>query len=187
MKRINDIFYSLQGEGHNTGMAAVFVRFAGCNLKCSFCDTDFHSYREMTDAEILAEVRQYPARWVILTGGEPTLQVDESLIHTLHSAGLQIAMETNGTRIPPEGIDWITCSPKGETKIRQCNELKVIFEDPSSDISDCGIAADHYYLQPCDVGNSERNAEIVTACVEYIKRHPKWRLSLQTHKLVGFK
>ena len=112
MKRINDIFYSLQGEGHNTGRAAVFIRFAGCNLRCSFCDTEFDTYREMSDEQILEAISQYPARFVVLTGGEPTLQVDEAFVELLHQHGYEVAMESNGTRPAPRNLDWLTVSPK---------------------------------------------------------------------------
>ena len=193
MKRINDIFYSLQGEGRNTGRAAVFIRFAGCNLRCPFCDTEFSEYREMSDADILAAISGYPSRFVVLTGGEPTLQTDAEFIALLHSNGYEVAMESNGTRHPAAAVDWLTVSPKqaytGETgrlAVTRCDELKVIF-DGRTEVSDCGIEADHYYLQPCDTGDEERNRTITEACVRYICDHPKWRLSLQTHKMIGFK
>jgi organic radical activating enzyme len=197
MKRINNIFYSLQGEGRNTGRAAVFIRFAGCNLRCSFCDTEFESYREMSDEEILAEVEalvpsyQTPLPWggagggllVVLTGGEPTLQVDEAFVDLLHQHGYEVAMESNGTRFAPRNLDWLTVSPK-QSPIRQhCNEVKVVFVD-AVQVPDIDLEADYYYLQPCDVGDVERNKAITQACVEYIKQHPRWRLSLQTHKLI---
>lgn len=184
MKRVNNIFYSLQGEGRNTGRAAVFVRFSGCNLRCPFCDTDFAAYREMTDDDILRAVSQYPARLVVLTGGEPTLQVDRPFVDLLHAHGYEVAMESNGTRQPVDGIDWLTCSPKERVAVTRCNELKCIFDGDASGVSDHGIAADYYYLQPCDTGDAARNRAITAACVEYIKLHPKWRLSLQTHKLI---
>lgn len=114
MKRVNDIFYSIQGEGRNAGRAAVFVRFSGCNLKCPLCDTDFADFRLMSDEDIIAEISQWPARLVILTGGEPTLQTDAPFVEKLHDAGFEVAMETNGTNIPPDNIDWITCSPSRE-------------------------------------------------------------------------
>lgn len=193
MKRVNDIFYSLQGEGRNTGRAAVFVRFAGCNLHCPFCDTDFTDYREMSDEDILAAIIPYPSRFVVVTGGEPTLQLDRAFIDLLHSYGYEIAMETNGTHSVPEGIDWVTVSPKqaftgskGSLKVKQCNELKCIF-DGTTPVDDYGIVADYYYLQPCDTGDTVRNVSILSACIAYIEAHPRWRLSLQTHKLVGFK
>lgn len=185
--KINEIFYSLQGEGRNTGRAAVFVRFSGCNLKCPFCDTLFSSYREMSNDDIVEAIKQYPARLVILTGGEPTLQVDKPLVDLLHASGYEIAMESNGTRQPVDGIDWFTCSPKEHVAVTRCNELKCLFDGNADNVSDHGITADYYYLQPCDVGDAARNAAITAACVEYIKQHPKWRLSLQTHKLIDIK
>ncbi len=187
MKRINDIFYSLQGEGRNTGRAAIFIRFAGCNLKCPFCDTDFAQYEEMSDEDILNRIKSYPSHFVVLTGGEPSLQVDRQLVDLLHKHGYELAMETNGTHPIVDGIDWITCSPKGNTVIKRCNELKCIFEEATLEPDDHGISAEYKYLQPCDVQNTERNAQIVKHCFDYILQHPEWRMSLQTHKLVGFK
>jgi organic radical activating enzyme len=193
--RVNDIFYSLQGEGYHTGRAAVFVRFAGCNLRCSFCDTEFDSYREMTADEIVTTISQYPARFVVLTGGEPTLQVDEAFVDLLHQHSFEVAMESNGTRPAPQNLDWPTVSPKRlrgkakeDTGKRLPDELKVIFDedtDPETYLST--LHAPLLFLQPCDTGNAERNAVIINKCVDYIKEHPEWRLSLQTHKLVGFK
>lgn len=199
MYRVNDIFYSLQGEGHNTGRAAVFIRFAGCNLRCSFCDTEFDTYREMTAEEIVASINTYPARFVVLTGGEPTLQVDEAFVDLLHQHGFEVAMESNGTRPAPKNLDWLTVSPKisgekwkVESGWRLPDEVKVVFDEntvpetylPSpSTLSLSPIL----YLQPCDTGNAERNAIIINRCIDYIKEHPQWRLSLQTHKLIGFK
>ena len=193
MYRVNDIFYSLQGEGRNSGMAAVFIRFSGCNLKCSFCDTDFSEYKEMTLDDILNSVKQLTQECtgnehplIVLTGGEPTLQVDEEFISAFHDLGYKVAMESNGTKEPPANLDWFTVSPKTNVKVKKCNELKCIFDERMlTDTFD--IEADYYYLQPCDTGNLMRNSEIMTICIEYIKLHPKWRLSLQTHKLIGFK
>jgi organic radical activating enzyme len=112
MYRVNDIFYSLQGEGHNTGRAAVFIRFAGCNLRCPFCDTEFDTYREMSIDDILQAIAPYPTRFVVLTGGEPTLQADEEFVDRLHLQGYEVAMESNGTRPAPKNLDWLTVSPK---------------------------------------------------------------------------
>lgn len=184
--RVNDIFYSLQGEGHNTGRAAVFIRFSGCNLHCSFCDTDFSHYRELTIDDIIGEMAQYPARFVVLTGGEPSLQASFDFIDRLHREGYEVAMESNGTHIPPANLDWLTVSPKENVAVKLCQELKVLF-DGQTPVNDWGIKADYYYLQPCDMGDRQRNADITNRCVDYIKKHPQWRLSLQTHKLVGFK
>ena len=197
MKRINDIFYSLQGEGHNTGRAAVFIRFAGCNLRCSFCDTEFDTYREMSDEQILEAISQYSARFVVLTGGEPTLQVDEAFVELLHQHGYEVAMESNGTRPAPQNLDWLTVSPKVRSEKLEvkseklADELKVVFDETTAPESYLSLLTSHFspllFLQPCDTGDAARNEAIVARCVEYIKEHPWWRLSLQTHKLVGFK
>ena len=145
MKRINNIFYSLQGEGRNTGRAAVFIRFAGCNLRCSFCDTEFESYREMSNEEILAEVEALRPQTsdlrplLVLTGGEPTLQVDETFVDFLHQHGYEVAMESNGTRPAPKNLDWLTVSPKesGQWKVdggkRLPDEIKVVFDEHTAE------------------------------------------------------
>jgi len=192
--RVNDIFYSLQGEGFHTGRAAVFVRFSGCNLNCPFCDTDFSAYNELTTGQIVDALTAFPARFVVLTGGEPTLQVDEELIDSLHKVGFEVAMETNGTHALPTNLDWSTVSPKGQTVVTHCNELKLVFGSSYASIvkgdevpSTHGITADYYYLQPCDTGDPQKNRELTDACIAYIRQHPQWRLSLQTHKLAGFK
>lgn len=184
--RVNDIFYSLQGEGYNAGRAAAFVRFAGCNLRCPFCDTEFESFSEMTADDILKAIGAYPTRFVVLTGGEPTLQVDEAFVDFLHQHGYEVAMESNGTCRAPGNLDWLTVSPKCEGQQKHCNELKVIFTSPQS-VSDFGIEADIRSLQPCDTGDTVRNAQILSDCICYIKQHPQWRLSLQMHKLIGIK
>ena len=193
--RVNNIFYSLQGEGRNTGRAAVFIRFAGCNLRCSFCDTEFESYREMTGEDILAAIRDYSSHFVVLTGGEPTLQVDETLVDLLHQHGYEVAMESNGTRPAPHNLDWLTVSPKtsggewGEVRGQRLpNELKVVFDETTDPETFLSPLTSHplplLYLQPCDTGDPDHNKAITQACVEYIKAHPQWRLSLQTHKLI---
>ena len=211
MYKVNDIFSSLQGEGHHTGHAATFVRFAGCNLRCSFCDTDFTHYREMSAEEIVESVKQYTTRFVVLTGGEPSLQVDETLVAALHEAGFYIAVETNGTRLLPESIDWVTVSPKQpltttslpQIESGRVNEIKVVFDGTASDIllsvehleKEAEYTRDSFhnlpspllFLQPCDVGDAQHNAEITRQCIEYIMQHPCWQLSLQTHKLANFK
>lgn len=179
MRKINEIFYSLQGEGFHTGVPAVFVRFAGCNLKCPFCDTQHEEGRPMSDEEIIAEVNRYPAPTVILTGGEPGLWVDTPLVEALHRAGKYICIETNGTCPLPEGIDWVTCSPKEGAAVRltHIDEVKVVYT--GQDVRPyLQLTARHYFLQPCSCSNTEE----VTA---YIMQHPQWRLSLQTHKLLN--
>ena len=201
--RVNNIFYSLQGEGRNTGRAAVFIRFAGCNLRCSFCDTEFETYREMSNEEIMAEVEALSPQisalkpLLVLTGGEPTLQVDEAFVDFLHQHGYEVAMESNGTRPAPQNLDWLTVSPKVRSEKLEvkseklADELKVVFDETTAPESYLSLLTSHFspllFLQPCDTGDAARNEAIVARCVEYIKEHPWWRLSLQTHKLVGFK
>ena len=196
--RINEIFYSLQGEGHNTGRAAVFIRFAGCNLRCSFCDTEFDSYHEMTASAIISAIAAYPARFVVLTGGEPTLQADEAFVDLLHQHGYEVAMESNGTRPAPRNLDWLTISPKPTHNTHlpytlhslPPNELKLIFDGitvPDDLLSQLPAPAPLLYLQPCDTGDAARNAQLLHDCIAYIEEHPQWRLSLQTHKLTGIK
>ena len=189
MYRVNEIFCSLQGEGYHAGTPAAFVRLSGCNLSCPFCDTDHESFRLMTADEIVGEARRAsgPAvSMLVLTGGEPTLQADDELIAALHRGGFYVCMETNGTHLPPKGVDWLTVSPKSRTAVRQCDELKLVFTD-AQHVGDFGIEATHRFLQPCDTGDPMRNSDIVSRCVDYVRQHPQWRLSLQVHKLAGFK
>ena len=178
MRKINEIFYSLQGEGFHTGTPAVFIRFSGCNLKCPFCDTQHEEGRLMTDEDILKEVNQYPTPTIILTGGEPSLWIDEALIDLLHQNGKYICIETNGTKPLPAHIDWVTCSPKsgGKVVLTHMDEVKVVYEgQPLSPYE--SLPAQHFFLQPCSCANT---AETVACILE----HPNWRLSLQTHKLI---
>lgn len=217
MYRVNEIFYTLQGEGAHSGIPAVFVRLSGCNLRCPWCDTEFADYREMSAYEVVAEVcslydLQNPRRkMVVLTGGEPSLQVDKPLVDALHAAGFYICIETNGTHPLPEGIDWITCSPK-ETSLqhsavsgqapltlKRVNEVKVVFTgtyDP--EVWRSQLEAEHWMLQPLrftgewlidhavDEWEDDRNDNLDDT-VRYILAHPFWRLSVQLHKIVGLR
>ena len=167
MKRINEIFYSLQGEGYNTGTAAVFVRFSGCNLQCHFCDTDHHSGIVMSERQII-----------------------EAII-LKHYTGKRIAIETNGTNPLPDNIDWVTLSPKGAYQggdtfpllIDRCDELKVVYTGQPLD-GYFKIQATHRFLQPCYCADPElRNANLQAT----ILADPRWRLSLQTHRLLGIR
>ena len=179
MRKINEIFYSLQGEGAHTGTPAVFVRFSGCNLRCPFCDTAHEEGSFLSDEEILAEVSKYPCRTVILTGGEPGLWIDADFIEALHRIGRYVCIETNGTCVLPEQIDWVTCSPKegGALRVRKVDEVKVVYT--GQDVTPyLKIRAREYFLQPC----SGKNTDEVIA---YLLEHPEWRLSLQTHKLLN--
>ena len=187
LMKINEIFYSLQGEGHYTGTPAVFVRFAGCNLKCSFCDTDFTSFTEMTEDDIVREIGQYPTNHIVITGGEPTLQITASLVSKLHEAGKYVQIETNGTNVLPDGcnIDWVTCSPKYKAVRQQhIDELKVVFEGQDMSQYDC-LTASEYRLQPCDTQDEGKNKEILRQTIDFILKNPKWKLSLQTHKILN--
>ena len=189
--RVNEIFYSLQGEGRWAGRAAVFIRFSGCNLKCPFCDTDFKDYKEMTLGDIIEAVKPWKhCGFVVLTGGEPTLQVDERLVVVLHREGFYVAIETNGIKKAPFSVDWITVSPKNgycenarSLAMQHVNEVKIVF-DGEHEISDYDLPVEERYLQPCDTGDKKRNEKIIQQCIEFIKEHPEWRLSLQIQKII---
>lgn len=190
--KINEIFYSIQGEGRWAGRPAIFIRFSGCNLKCPFCDTDFKKFEEMGEIDVLQRVQEVSegCKFIVFTGGEPTLQLDENLTTLLHKWGYYLSMETNGTYKVPGGIDWVTCSPKSlfvkkaEPVIKVASEVKVVF-DGKHKITDCGIDAEHYYVQPCDVGNKEKNADILKQTVAFVESHPKWSFSLQQQKIIN--
>jgi 7-carboxy-7-deazaguanine synthase (Cx14CxxC type) len=206
---VKEIYYTLQGEGANTGRAAVFCRFSGCNLWsgyeedrpraiCQFCDTDFVDTTgpgggKFPSARELAQAvsRQWPAGapgsrpFVVLTGGEPLLQVDRPLVEELHGAGFEIAIETNGTRLPPPGIDWTCVSPKAgaEFVLRSGDELKLVYPQPGAEPERYeGLDFRHFFLQPMD---GPRLAENMHLAARYCLQHPQWRLSLQMHKTVG--
>ncbi len=206
---VKEIFHSLQGEGRNAGRPAVFCRFAGCNLwsgresdrptaACTFCDTDFvgtdgRGGGRFDDSQSLVSAieqmwgpsRQH--RFVVLTGGEPLLQVDDELLTALHEAEFEVAVETNGTIQAPGRIDWVTVSPKGSAALAQTtgDELKLIFPQEGVDPAAFeGLAFDHFLLQPMDGPDRAGNA---AAAVAYCLDHPRWRLSLQTHKYLGIR
>jgi 7-carboxy-7-deazaguanine synthase (Cx14CxxC type) len=207
---VKEIYYTLQGEGANAGRAAVFCRFAGCNLWtgreedrstaiCGFCDTDFvgtdgvgggrfSCARALAGAVAAcwpegAAVNARPL--VVCTGGEPLLQLDEPIVQALHEAGFEVAIETNGTRLPPPGIDWICVSPKAgaDLLLKAGNELKLIFPQPGAEPQRYeSLDFRHFFLQPMDGPNREQNTQLA---VRYCLDHPGWRLSLQTHKLLN--
>ncbi len=178
MKKINEIFYSLQGEGFWSGTPMIFIRFSGCNLQCDFCDTKHETFTEMTDSEILTQINTFPCKRVCLTGGEPSLQINDSLIGVLHQNGYIIHIETNGTHPLPQGIDWITLSPKNEQIVlKKANELKIVYQE--QDVQQwLTFSAGYFFLQPCSCRNTEQT-------IQYILSHPQWRLSLQTHKYLN--
>jgi 7-carboxy-7-deazaguanine synthase (Cx14CxxC type) len=205
---VKEIFLTVQGEGGQAGRPAVFLRFSGCNLwsgreidraeaVCTFCDTDFVGMDgagggRFDDAEALAEA--VAGKWrggsgsrglVVCTGGEPLLQLDAPLIAALHARGFEIAVETNGTIAAPEGVDWICVSPKADATLEQTSgqELKLVFPQPGVDPARFeGLAFERFYLQPMDGLDRDANTQ---AAVAYCLDHPRWRLSVQTHKYIG--
>ncbi|MBZ5488223.1 7-carboxy-7-deazaguanine synthase [Halomonas aquamarina] len=213
MYHVKEAFYTLQGEGAQAGRASVFCRFTGCNLwsgrevdralaKCTFCDTDFigtdgiNGGRFASAAELAAHLQAlWPTSarnatpYVVFTGGEPLLQLDKALIDTLHDAGFEVAVETNGTLLPPPGIDWLCVSPKGRNTlaITQGDELKLVYpqtDAPPEQFSE--LAFTHFFLQPMDVGFLAQQTDNVASTTAYCMANPQWRLSLQTHKIAGF-
>ena len=208
---VKEIFYTLQGEGANAGRPAVFCRFAGCNLWsglerdrataiCQFCDTDFVGTDgtlggKFTGADALADVvlAQWPrpsprgARpLVVCTGGEPLLQLDDPLIRELHARGFEIAVETNGTIIAPGGIDWICVSPKAGADLvqRHGHELKVVLPQPLDFAELAKLDFQHRFVQPMDGPDRARNTQLA---IDWCLQHPEWRLSVQTHKVIGIR
>jgi 7-carboxy-7-deazaguanine synthase (Cx14CxxC type) len=207
---VKEMFYTLQGEGRHAGRPAVFCRFAGCNLWsgreedrssaiCQFCDTDFvgtdgtHGGKFDSAQALAAAIASFwPStdiahRFVVLTGGEPLLQVDEALVQALHAQGFEIAVESNGTVQPPAGIDWLCISPKAGSQIvvKQGQELKLVYPQAGQEPSQFeALAFDHFYLQPLDNAQAAANA---AAAVAYCQTHPRWKLSVQTHKWIGIR
>ncbi|BBP43965.1 7-carboxy-7-deazaguanine synthase [Thiosulfativibrio zosterae] len=208
--RVKEVFYSVQGEGFHAGRPAIFCRLSNCNLwtgreedrddaVCKFCDTDFigtdgQNGGSFASANDLVQhlLNFWPdasvAPFVVLTGGEPLLQVDQTLVDALHAAQFEIAIETNGTKRPPKGIDWICVSPKANAQVilTQGHELKLVYpqlENQPSDFSDLDFS--FFYLQPLDTGEPKTQHANLKACLAYCLKHPKWRLSLQTHKILG--
>ncbi|HET7336057.1 MAG TPA: 7-carboxy-7-deazaguanine synthase [Rhizomicrobium sp.] len=204
---VKEMYYTLQGEGAQTGRAAVFLRFAGCNLwsglerdradaVCNFCDTDFvgtngpgggkfKTADALADAVVAAWPHQGGVPYVVCTGGEPLLQLDDALVAALHARGFEVGVETNGTQEPPRGLDWICVSPKAQAplKLTRGNELKLVYpQDTAMPERFENLAFDHFFLQPMD---GPQQAENIEAATRYCLAHPQWRLSLQTHKLIG--
>lgn len=187
--KVNEIFYSLQGEGGRTGEASIFVRLAKCNLSCLYCDTDFDYGENMSVDRILKQIDSFPCKWIIWTGGEPTLQLTDEIVSFFKQNGYKQAIETNGTNPIPKGLDYIACSPKQEfEKIKSIipvvDELRfpIKKEDPLPHLSTLPQAK-HYFLSPI-FDNQKMISENVNYCVELIKQNPQWKLSLQIHKLI---
>jgi len=193
--KVAEIFYSLQGEGANTGKPAIFVRLAGCNKNCRFCDTDWKNGVEMSVAEILQEIEKFPAKMIIWTGGEPTLQLNNEILQ--HFTHYYNCVETNGTNPVPSKIDYIACSPKVDVEILRknfnfVNEFRFPYLKENENILpkiDDLPQADNYFLSPILLGNDvlcKKNKKNINFCIDFIKENPEWRLSFQTHKLLNF-
>jgi organic radical activating enzyme len=194
MWKVNEIFHSLQGEGYNTGTASVFIRLSGCNLSCPFCDTHHERGTMMSLPQIAEQVMRYPtAPLIVLTGGEPSLWIDDDFVAGLKQmTGKRIAIETNGTHPLPHGLDWVTLSPKTgiggsdgiPVVLTRCDELKVVYLGQDLAQYD-NITASHRYLQPCWVDDEEQCRSNMQATVQAVLDNPQWRLSLQTHRILG--
>jgi len=193
--KVKEIFYSLQGEGGRQGEASIFIRLSGCNFKCPFCDTDFSGGDEMTPEEILQTIRAFSCRWIIWTGGEPTLQLTDSILQFFKQAGYRQAIESNGRQRLSALLDYTVVSPKlqyGEDYALRYNprvdevRLPIQAGQPIPDIQIFPLAQ-YYFLSPVfeeSLQNTKRNIDY---CIEHIMQHPRWRLSVQLHKLVGMK
>jgi organic radical activating enzyme len=190
--KVNEIFYSLQGEGVRAGTASLFLRFSDCNQQCTAdthgfdCDTASASGRSLQPAEIIRELREADAdcNWVTLTGGEPALQVDRDLIDTLHDAGFKLAIETNGTIELPDGLDWITVSPKlpgHAIRQRTANEVKYV-RAYGQELPQTVVEADYRLISPAFTG-SRPDPKALRWCIQLVQKNPTWRLTLQMHKL----
>lgn len=176
---VNEIFYSLQGEGFYTGTPAVFLRFSGCNRKCDFCDTDHFDSIAMDAEQIVDKIRKFPSRHLVITGGEPTLQLDSDLLRAIKAEKFYVQIETNGSRPIPVEVDWVTCSPKlPPWNIDRIDELKIVFQGQNVEQIAALLPATHHFLQPLSGTN-------IPETVDYCKSHPRWRLSLQIHKLIN--
>lgn len=197
MRKINEIFYSLQGEGHHTGYPSVFIRFSGCNLACPFCDTRHEDGIYMDDEAIIRAVNLYRSEWIVITGGEPALSIDDDFIHLLKRAtGKKVAIETNGTIPVPREIDWVTVSPKfsicatkgGEIMTDRADEIKVV--DLGQDLEPyfslpCKTEKTLMYLQPCYVEDPKLNESNRLRTVRRVLEDPRWTLSVQLHRFLG--
>ena len=193
--KIAEIFYSLQGEGANMGKPAIFVRLAWCNQNCSFCDTEWKNGVDMSVTEILQEIEPFPAKMIIWTGGEPTLQLNNEILS--HFTHYYNGIETNGTNPVPSRIDYIACSPKVTVDVLQknfdfVNEFRFPYckenENILPEISDLP-RADNYFFSPILLGNdvfNKKNRENIASCIDFIKQNPQWRLSFQAHKFLNF-
>jgi organic radical activating enzyme len=189
--KVNEIFYSIQGEGARAGEPSIFVRLSGCDLKCSFCDTEFASGKEMTLEQLANELKAYGrCKWIVWTGGEPMLQLNDDVISYFHSRGYKQSIESNGNHPIPRSLDWIVVSPKVAEHVLKrhfpngVDELRYVRHAGHKAVPEPSVAAKHYYLSPIFNGNTPDVAN-VRHCLELCLQNPQWKLSLQLHKLIG--
>ncbi|MCC8146415.1 MAG: 7-carboxy-7-deazaguanine synthase QueE [Bacteroidales bacterium] len=188
---INEIFYSLQGEGGRQGEASIFIRLTRCNLQCDFCDTDFEHGKDMNTRQIVSLIQEYPSKWIIWTGGEPTLQLTDEILSFFKEEGYLQAIESNGHKELSDLLDYKVISPKGNAEYakrinREVDEVRLpvkkgVYIPSVSSLPD----AKYYFLSPVFTKDKKSTKANIDYCVDYIKSHPEWRLSLQIHKLIG--
>ena len=189
--KVKEIFYSLQGEGGRQGAASIFVRLSGCNLKCNFCDTDFSGGDEMTYWQILLQISQYPCKWIVWTGGEPTLQLTDECLMFFKQAGFRQAIESNGYNRLSELLDYTVVSPKGITDYAKIINPKVdeirlpVRKNDVIPPIESLPEAEYYFLSPVFTANPTETKANIDYCVKKIKQNSQWRLSLQMHKWIG--
>jgi 7-carboxy-7-deazaguanine synthase len=196
---VREIFYSLQGEGGRQGEASIFIRLANCNLNCWFCDTDWSKGDEMTIEEILSVIEEFPCDWIVWTGGEPTIQLTDEIVSIFRDLGYSQAIETNGTNKAPLLLDYVTVSPKKETTIQMLwdnfphgvDEFRYPLgagEQPPPRVEELPHAQ-HYFISPLFMGEKKKRFDLnegnVAQCVDFVKKNPDWKLSLQMHKIIN--
>jgi organic radical activating enzyme len=195
--KVNEIFYSLQGEGYNIGMPAIFIRLSGCNMNCSFCDTEFGDGKEMSVFKILEEIKQFDCPNIVWTGGEPTLQLNDDILNNFSE--YYNCIETNGTNEIPFIIDYVAVSPKSLERLNpnlianlryKLSEVRCLFPSPFDLNTEKLPDADNYYISPIIIAQNPFNEESqqnISDAIKFVKQNPVWKLSIQLHKLAGFK
>ncbi|MAF44268.1 MAG: radical SAM protein [Parcubacteria group bacterium] len=190
MLKVNEYFYSLQGEGYRAGHASIFIRLSDCDQTCGFCDTEFESGQELSNEELLVKIQEYPCQWIVWTGGEPTLQLTQSHVDYFKGKGYSQAIETNGNNRAPNGLDWVCVSPKVADHVVEKNfpdgvdELRYVRHANQLGVPEPKVESKHLYLSPRFDGN-DMNKKNLQKCTELILENPKWKLSLQSHKLLN--
>jgi 7-carboxy-7-deazaguanine synthase len=188
--KVNEIFYSIQGEGRRAGEASIFIMLSGCDQTCGFCDTEFESGQEMTNEELFEKIKHFEGRWIVWTGGEPALQLTEADIAFFKDLGFKQAIETNGNNSVPDGLDWVCVSPKVADHVvakkfpNGVDELRYVRHSGQMACPEPKVEAKEYYLSPRFDGN-DINGENLKKCISLILENPKWKLSLQSHKILN--